>query len=87
MILLPGMNNAAGREVQCSPGSNRNEAMFPSVELPPKFHPAAVSIPWGFRPVGAVGATGDRRSWSGLRSLEPGPKDANHGCYRRRRRP
>jgi len=40
-------------------------------DLPPNFHPAAVRV-WGFcTPSGAGGATGDRRSWSGLRSRSP----------------
>jgi len=41
------------------------------VDLPPNFHPAAVRVPGGFTPSGAGGATGDRRSWSGLRSRSP----------------
>jgi hypothetical protein len=38
------------------------------VDLPPNFHPAAVRVSGVCTPAGAVGATGDRRSWSGLRS-------------------
>ncbi len=40
-------------------------------DLPPKFHPAAVRVLLGCTPTGAGGATGDRRSWSGLRSRSP----------------
>lgn len=37
-------------------------------DLPLVCHPAAIRASAGFTPCGAVGATGDRRSWSGLRS-------------------
>jgi hypothetical protein len=37
-------------------------------DLPLSCHPAAIRASAGFTPCGAVGATGDRRSWSGLRS-------------------
>ena len=37
-------------------------------DLPPNFHPAAIGASAGFTPLGAGGATCDRRSWSGLRS-------------------
>jgi hypothetical protein len=37
-------------------------------DLPRRCHPAAIRASAGFTPFGAVGATGDRRSWSGLRS-------------------
>jgi hypothetical protein len=37
-------------------------------DLPSKFHPAAVRVSGLCTPCGAVGATGDWRSWSGLRS-------------------
>jgi hypothetical protein len=41
------------------------------IDLPLNFHPAAIRV-WGFcTPSGAGGATGDRRSWSGLRSRSP----------------
>src|SRR6185312_15334155 len=40
-------------------------------DLPPKFHPAAVRVRPGCTPIGAGGATGDGRSWSGLRSRSP----------------
>ncbi len=44
---------------------------FPSridTDLPLKFHPAAFRALAGFTPCGAMCATCDRRSWSGLRS-------------------
>ena len=37
-------------------------------DLPLNFHPAAIRVSGGFTPLGAGGATCDRRSWSGLRS-------------------
>ena len=40
-------------------------------DLPLKFHPAAVRVSGFCTPSGAGGATGDRRSWSGLRSRSP----------------
>jgi ribonuclease BN (tRNA processing enzyme) len=39
-----------------------------TTDLPPNFHPVAVRVSGVCTPAGAVGATGDRRSWSGLRS-------------------
>ena len=38
------------------------------IDLPLKFHPAAIRALGCFAPRGAEIATGDRRSWSGLRS-------------------
>jgi RNA-directed DNA polymerase len=43
----------------------------PASDLPPNFHPAAVRVSGFCTPSGAGGATGDRRSWSGLRSRSP----------------
>jgi hypothetical protein len=40
-------------------------------DLPLNFHPAAVRVSGFCTPCGAGGATGDRRSWSGLRSRSP----------------
>ena len=40
-------------------------------DLPLKFHPAATRVPGFDTPEGADVATGDRRSWSGLRSRSP----------------
>jgi hypothetical protein len=37
-------------------------------DLPSKFHPAAIRVSGLCTPCGAGGATGDWRSWSGLRS-------------------
>ena len=37
-------------------------------DLPLNIHPAAIRASAGFTPLGAGGATCDRRSWSGLRS-------------------
>jgi DNA invertase Pin-like site-specific DNA recombinase len=42
-----------------------------SFDLPPNFHPAAIRVSGFCTPSGAGGATGDRRSWSGLRSRSP----------------
>ena len=44
------------------PGANRKLS-----DLPLNFHPAAIRVSGGFTPLGAGGATCDRRSWSGLR--------------------
>jgi hypothetical protein len=40
-------------------------------DLPPNFHPAAIRASVFCTPCGGGGATGDRRSWSGLRSRAP----------------
>ena len=40
-------------------------------DLPLNFHPVAVRVSGFCTPSGAGGATGDRRSWSGLRSRSP----------------
>ena len=44
---------------------------FATRDLPLNSHPAAVRAAADCAPCGAVGATGDRRSWSGLRSRSP----------------
>ena len=41
---------------------------FSAIDLPLKFHPAAIRASADFTPWGAGGATCDRRSGSGLRS-------------------
>ena len=41
---------------------------FNGRDLPPNSHPAAVRVSGFCTPLGVGGATGDRRSWSGLRS-------------------
>ncbi|WP_455406613.1 hypothetical protein, partial [Rhodopseudomonas parapalustris] len=41
------------------------------LDLPLNFHPATVRVSAVFTPVGVCRATGDRRSWSGLRSRSP----------------
>ncbi len=41
---------------------------FGAIDLPLNFHPTAIRVPFVVTPEGADGATGDRRSWSGLRS-------------------
>lgn len=40
-------------------------------DLPLNFHPVAIRVSGFCTPIGAGGATGDRRSWSGLRSRSP----------------
>jgi hypothetical protein len=40
-------------------------------DLPLNFHPLAIRVSGFCTPSGAGGATGDRRSWSGLRSRSP----------------
>jgi hypothetical protein len=47
------------------------ESSIGRADLPLVCHPAAIRASAGFTPCGAVGATGDRRSWSGLRSRSP----------------
>jgi hypothetical protein len=42
-----------------------------AADLPLNFHPAAIRVSGFCTPSGAGGATGDRRSWSGLRSRSP----------------
>jgi hypothetical protein len=42
-----------------------------SSDLPLNFHPVAIRVSAGDTPEGADVATGDRRSWSGLRSRSP----------------
>jgi hypothetical protein len=42
-------------------------AVTADYDLPLNFHPAAIRASAGFTPLGAGGATCDRRSWSGLR--------------------
>jgi hypothetical protein len=42
-----------------------------AADLPLSCHPAAIGASAGVTPYGAGGATGDRRSWSGLRSRSP----------------
>ena len=59
------MREAVGYAVQNMGGS------MSIADLPLNCHPAAIRASAGFTPCGAVGATGDRRSWSGLRSRSP----------------
>jgi uncharacterized membrane protein YphA (DoxX/SURF4 family) len=50
------------------PGSVHVWAILAATDLPPNIHPTAVRVSGFCTPSGAGGATGDRRSWSGLRS-------------------
>jgi hypothetical protein len=50
---------------------NVSEQLAAEIDLPLNFHPAAIRVSAGFTPSGAGRATGDRRSWSGLRSRSP----------------
>ena len=49
---------------------NRTKGVAVS-DLPLNIHPAAIRVSADFTPWGVGGATGGRRSWSGLRSRSP----------------
>jgi hypothetical protein len=49
-------------------------------DLPPKFHPVAFRVLLGFTPSGAGGATGDWRSWSGLRARRCSQRPMQRAC-------
>ena len=59
-----------GRKITAPSGFARTAPLRYS-DLPLNFHPAAIRVSADFTPSSAGGATGDRRSWSGLRSRSP----------------
>ena len=61
-LMLPAMPKA--KQLLADKGY---DADWFHVDLPRKFHPAAIRASADFTSLGAGGATCDRRSWSGLR--------------------